>query len=270
MSKNKIKKSKDYENTESQRYYVVLYIVHIEVVSHIHRVCENVLLPSVSLHSLVIFHFEIRESATTSDVKLVSVPEGIPEKGTRAALMGEPRHSRRLGVAGRSQQGSRGYNRHRWSDFGSRSFLSRRRSCGQSIYTDRIFVWEKFEKSKSRMCVLFRHYTECHWFQSQVAPHKAEFILIPQDGDGPMPEVLRETLRKREISGAKMPKVMYINATGTNPNGIIIPLERRKEIYSLACEYNFLILDDDPYHFLHYEEVRINFFFLRVVCIERK
>ncbi|XP_020298462.1 kynurenine/alpha-aminoadipate aminotransferase, mitochondrial-like [Pseudomyrmex gracilis] len=87
-----------------------------------------------------------------------------------------------------------------------------------------------------------------------VAPHKAEFISIPQDDDGPMPEVLRETLRKREISGAKMPKVMYVNATGTNPNGVIIPLERRKEIYSLACEYNFLILDDDPYHFLHYEK----------------
>lgn len=84
--------------------------------------------------------------------------------------------------------------------------------------------------------------------------------MIPQDDDGPIPEILRETLRNREISGAKMPKIMYINPTGTNPTGIIIPLERRKEIYRIACEYNFLILDDDPYHFVHFDKVSIIFF----------
>lgn len=57
-----------------------------------------------------------------------------------------------------------------------------------------------------------------------------------------------------------MPKVMYINATGTNPTGIIIPLERRKEIYRIACEYNFLILDDDPYHFVYFDKVSHEFF----------
>lgn len=79
--------------------------------------------------------------------------------------------------------------------------------------------------------------------------------MIPQDDDGPIPEILRETLRNRELSGGKIPKVMYINATGTNPTGIIIPLERRKEIYKIACEYNFLLLDDDPYHFMHFDKV---------------
>jgi len=48
---------------------------------------------------------------------------------------------------------------------------------------------------------------------------------------------------------------MYINATGTNPTGIIIPQERRKEIYKIACDYNFLLLDDDPYHFMHFDKV---------------
>lgn len=52
---------------------------------------------------------------------------------------------------------------------------------------------------------------------------------------------------------------MYINATGTNPTGIIIPLERRKEIYRIACEYNFLLLDDDPYHFMHFDKVSVSF-----------
>ncbi|XP_031832419.1 kynurenine/alpha-aminoadipate aminotransferase, mitochondrial isoform X1 [Nomia melanderi] len=87
-----------------------------------------------------------------------------------------------------------------------------------------------------------------------VAPYKAELIPIPQDEHGVIPEILRETLRNRELAGKKMPKLMYINATGTNPTGVVIPLERRKEIYSIACDYNFLILDDDPYHFMHFED----------------
>ncbi|XP_018340476.1 PREDICTED: kynurenine/alpha-aminoadipate aminotransferase, mitochondrial-like [Trachymyrmex septentrionalis] len=87
-----------------------------------------------------------------------------------------------------------------------------------------------------------------------ISPHKAELIMIPQDDDGPIPEILREILRNRELSGGKMPKLMYINATGTNPTGIIIPLERRKEIYRIACKYNFLLLDDDPYHFMHFDK----------------
>ncbi|XP_076630179.1 kynurenine/alpha-aminoadipate aminotransferase, mitochondrial-like [Colletes latitarsis] len=87
-----------------------------------------------------------------------------------------------------------------------------------------------------------------------VAPYEAELIAIPQDEDGIVPEILRETLRKRQLSGKKMPKLMYINATGSNPTGIVIPLDRRREIYRIACEYNFLILDDDPFHFMYFEE----------------
>ncbi|XP_076631045.1 kynurenine/alpha-aminoadipate aminotransferase, mitochondrial-like isoform X1 [Colletes latitarsis] len=87
-----------------------------------------------------------------------------------------------------------------------------------------------------------------------VAPYETELIAIPQDEDGIVPEILRETLRERQLSGKKMPKLMYINATGSNPTGVVIPLDRRREIYRIACEYNFLILDDDPYHFMHFEE----------------
>lgn len=96
-------------------------------------------------------------------------------------------------------------------------------------------------------------------FRLQVSPHKAELIPVPQDEDGIIvPEMLRETLRNRELSGKKMPKIMYINATGLNPTGVVIPLERRKEIYRIACEYNFLILDDDPYFCLYYDDEVIN------------
>ncbi|KAK2582667.1 hypothetical protein KPH14_004945 [Odynerus spinipes] len=87
-----------------------------------------------------------------------------------------------------------------------------------------------------------------------VTPHQAELISIPQDDLGVIPEDMREILRNRQLSGKKMPKIMYVNATGANPTGVIIPLERRKEIYRLACEYDFLILDDDPYCFISYSD----------------
>lgn len=58
------------------------------------------------------------------------------------------------------------------------------------------------------------------------------------------------------ISGMNLSQLMYVNPTGCNPSGATIPLGRKKEFYSLACEYNFLILEDDPYYALHFMEVR--------------
>ncbi|XP_015610515.1 kynurenine/alpha-aminoadipate aminotransferase, mitochondrial isoform X1 [Cephus cinctus] len=87
-----------------------------------------------------------------------------------------------------------------------------------------------------------------------IAPHLVELIPVVQDDFGIDPIGLRETLRSRRYSGKKMPKIMYINATGANPTGTVLSLERRKEIYRIACEYNFLILDDDPYHFMYFTE----------------
>ena len=92
-------------------------------------------------------------------------------------------------------------------------------------------------------------------FRSKIAPHQAELIPVPQDDLGVRPDILRNILVDRQMEGKKMPKLMYINPTGVNPTGAVFPLERRKEIYRIACEYNFLLLDDDPYHFMYFTEV---------------
>lgn len=49
-----------------------------------------------------------------------------------------------------------------------------------------------------------------------------------------------------------MPKVIYLNPTGSNPTGVTMPLERRKEVYDICCKYDLLILEDDAYYFLHF------------------
>ena len=45
---------------------------------------------------------------------------------------------------------------------------------------------------------------------------------------------------------------MYINPTGANPTGTVLPLDRRRQIYEIASKYDLLILEDDPYYYLQF------------------
>uniref|UniRef100_A0A0P4WH93 Aminotransferase class I/classII large domain-containing protein n=1 Tax=Scylla olivacea TaxID=85551 RepID=A0A0P4WH93_SCYOL len=62
--------------------------------------------------------------------------------------------------------------------------------------------------------------------------------------------MLREALEK---SSDGRRKLMYIVPHGDNPTGITMSENRMRELYSLACEYDFLIMEDDPYYFLQYD-----------------
>ncbi|XP_054284371.1 kynurenine/alpha-aminoadipate aminotransferase, mitochondrial-like isoform X2 [Macrosteles quadrilineatus] len=87
--------------------------------------------------------------------------------------------------------------------------------------------------------------------------YKPEYIAMQQDKDGIQPTLLRQILQERKQKNKKMPKLMYINPTGCNPTGRNLLLERRKEIYQIACEYNIIILEDDPYYQLHFLDENI-------------
>ena len=43
-----------------------------------------------------------------------------------------------------------------------------------------------------------------------------------------------------------------MNPTGGNPTGTVLTNSRKRQIYELAETYNFLILEDDPYSFIHF------------------
>lgn len=89
---------------------------------------------------------------------------------------------------------------------------------------------------------------------SALVPH---YLPVEEDQEGLKPDALRSTLSrwKAETGGkeaGKMIKYMYINPSGSNPSGTTLSEARRREIYALACEYDFLILEDDPYYFLQF------------------
>ncbi|XP_045454866.1 kynurenine/alpha-aminoadipate aminotransferase, mitochondrial [Melitaea cinxia] len=88
---------------------------------------------------------------------------------------------------------------------------------------------------------------------SALKPYHPEILGIPEDENGLIPETLESVLKERLARGLKMPKMMYIIPTGNNPTGTILTEERRRQVYELACKYDFLIVEDDPYMFLKYD-----------------
>ncbi|CAI5756806.1 unnamed protein product [Candida verbasci] len=75
-------------------------------------------------------------------------------------------------------------------------------------------------------------------------------VPVAMDEYGLLPNKL-ENLLKNWI-GPK-PKLLYTIATGQNPTGSSLSSQRRKEIYDIACKYDFIIVEDEPYYFLQME-----------------
>ncbi len=75
---------------------------------------------------------------------------------------------------------------------------------------------------------------------------QAEVIGIETDGEGMVTEGLDKTLRALQQEG-KRPKFIYTIPTFQNPEGTVLPLERRREVLRLAQEYGTLVFEDDCY-----------------------
>lgn len=66
-------------------------------------------------------------------------------------------------------------------------------------------------------------------------------------------QVLVELKAAAEADPAlRFPKLLYTVPTGQNPTGCTIPSERRRAVYRLCQQYDLLLVEDDPYFFLHY------------------
>ncbi|KAK6637666.1 hypothetical protein RUM44_008088 [Polyplax serrata] len=87
-------------------------------------------------------------------------------------------------------------------------------------------------------------------------PFRPDLIFVDQDENGVIPEQLEDALEKRVKSKMKLPKMMYVNPTGANPTGVVLSTQRKREVYRLACKYNFIILEDDPYFYLYFDDKR--------------
>ncbi|XP_078533800.1 kynurenine/alpha-aminoadipate aminotransferase, mitochondrial-like isoform X4 [Lissotriton helveticus] len=91
-------------------------------------------------------------------------------------------------------------------------------------------------------------------------PLGCNIIGVPSDNQGIIPRALKEVLSKWRPEDvrkpeSRSPKFLYTVPTGGNPIGMTLSTERKKAIYQIAREYDFLIVEDDPYFYLQFTKV---------------
>lgn len=72
-------------------------------------------------------------------------------------------------------------------------------------------------------------------------------VGVKIDDDGINIEALEQALKTEERVS-----YIYLVPNFNNPTGVTLPMEKRKAVYELACEYDTLIVEDDPYGDLRY------------------
>jgi kynurenine/2-aminoadipate aminotransferase len=92
-------------------------------------------------------------------------------------------------------------------------------------------------------------------------PYGAKLVPIEIDQDGLIPSQLQLALESefpnittcgQDDDGLRRRRrVLYTIPTAQNPSGATLSPSRRQEIYQLAQRYDLIILEDDPYWFLH-------------------
>ncbi|UCF07673.1 MAG: PLP-dependent aminotransferase family protein [Thermoplasmata archaeon] len=85
---------------------------------------------------------------------------------------------------------------------------------------------------------------------------EANCEAIPGTEEGIDIESLRRNLKRLHRTGI-LPKFIYTVPTFQNPSGVTMSAEHRKELLEVASEYDFVIIEDDPYGELIYEGERV-------------
>ena len=77
------------------------------------------------------------------------------------------------------------------------------------------------------------------------------FETVPLDADNMRIDIFEERM-KQLSKRASPPELVYVLPNFHNPAGVTMPEKNRKRLVDLASEYDFLILEDDPYCELRY------------------
>jgi len=72
--------------------------------------------------------------------------------------------------------------------------------------------------------------------------YNVNLVGVDMEDDGIDLEKLENALKTE-----KNVKILYLIPNFQNPTGRTMSLEKRKAVYELACKYDFIILEDDPY-----------------------
>lgn len=82
----------------------------------------------------------------------------------------------------------------------------------------------------------------------------AELVGVTQDEDGLNLEALDSTLAGLRRAGRTV-KCLYVVPNFQNPTGLLVGAEKRRRVLEWATRHDLLIVEDDPYRDLYFEDV---------------
>ncbi|XP_035681120.1 kynurenine/alpha-aminoadipate aminotransferase, mitochondrial-like isoform X2 [Branchiostoma floridae] len=93
-------------------------------------------------------------------------------------------------------------------------------------------------------------------------PMGCNMLEVETDEHGPKISSLRSILSNWNPTDSAdvwsdIPRVFYTVSSGSNPTGVTTSLERKQQVYQVAREYDFLILEDDPYYYIQFTKTPV-------------
>jgi DNA-binding transcriptional MocR family regulator len=82
---------------------------------------------------------------------------------------------------------------------------------------------------------------------------QAEIVHVEMDDGGLVPEALRATIARVRESGRRI-KLLYTIPSFHNPMGVTLSWQRRMEVLEIAREAGILVLEDNPYGLLYFDQ----------------
>lgn len=82
--------------------------------------------------------------------------------------------------------------------------------------------------------------------------HEATFVDIDMDNEGLRVDQLERELNRLREHGSVIPKLLYDVPDFHNPTGITLSAVRRQKLVDLAEQFDFVIVEDDPYRWLRF------------------
>ncbi len=90
------------------------------------------------------------------------------------------------------------------------------------------------------------------YFLGAFTIYGAKAIGVPVDEHGMQIDLLEQKLIELDRAGKRI-KLLYIQPNFQNPTGATLLLERRQKVIRLADQYNFMIVEDNPYGDINFE-----------------
>jgi DNA-binding transcriptional MocR family regulator len=83
--------------------------------------------------------------------------------------------------------------------------------------------------------------------------HRLEILPVPSDRQGLQVDALEEILKSLRAQG-KQARLLYLVSTFSNPTGMTLAVERRKALAGRARQYDLIVVEDDVYYQLWYDQ----------------